>query len=72
MLYLVANSEVPFKQAIISLLFFSGWFVFANCESASSCWGLRPLIGPLVIMFQMFIAVINEVGNVVSPTQILC
>lgn len=30
-LYLVASSEAPFQQAVIAVLFFVAWFVFANC-----------------------------------------
>lgn len=30
--YYIAAAEVPFQQAAISLLFFSAWFLFANCK----------------------------------------
>ena len=60
-LYGAATTEVPFGQTVIVLIFISAWMLFANCGlSIFFCVLDLSLISFLVIVLQMFIAVINE------------
>ena len=63
-LYDAAGAEIPLGQALFALVFVAAWFLFANCEFF--CFLVLVLeFDPLkrhflVIVLQMFIAVINE------------
>jgi voltage-dependent calcium channel len=61
-MYGSATTEIPLGQVVFTLIFVSGWFLFANCE-LSAFWSFFLCLGFmlfLVIVLQMFIAVINE------------
>lgn len=77
-LYDSADAESGLGQTAIVCLFFSAWFFFANC----TCCPYPPLFsffgrltttlnlnGTIVIMLQMFIAVINENFNVAEESK---
>ena len=63
-LYGAATVEIPLGQTVIVLIFISAWFLFANCEFFSWFFilflDLTSLCCFIVIILQMFIAVINE------------
>jgi hypothetical protein len=69
-LYETTLAEIPLGQAIILAIFISSWLLFANCKSSDyddNAEANRP--HTLVIVLQMFIAVINENFNVAEESK---
>lgn len=63
-LYGAAMAEKPLGQTVIALIFIAAWMLFANCEWLSNLQLFIDIcadfVSSLVIVLQMFIAVINE------------
>jgi hypothetical protein len=61
-MYNAAMTEVPLGQTVVVIIFFAGWMLFANCKLTFCCWLVYLLTDHpvIVIVLQMFIAVINE------------
>lgn len=62
LLYNAAIASQPVRQSIVVILFLTGWILFANCTCPNPIEGFsNSFPGTLVvIVMQMFIAVINE------------
>ncbi|KAG2356552.1 Ion transport protein-domain-containing protein, partial [Suillus spraguei] len=58
-LYSAAAAEIPLGQAVIVIVFLCSWLIFANCKSQVL----------MLIVMQMFIAVINENFSVAEETK---
>jgi len=58
-LYGAGMAEIPLGQTVIALIFIAAWMLFANCKYLNVVFGITNQLF-LVIVLQMFIAVINE------------
>lgn len=72
-MYDAADAEISLGQAVIVTVFLSSWFIFANCKSPIVLIRIALLhelaLFSLVIVMQMFIAVIHENFSVAEETK---
>lgn len=70
-LYGTSTAEIRLGQTVIVVLFISAWMLFANCEFFRLCISLEYIVKLhfIVIVLQMFIAVINENFDVAEEAK---
>jgi hypothetical protein len=59
-MYGAAQAEIQLRQTAIVIIFISGWMIFANCKCEAFAIIANQTNEIIVIVLQMFIAVINE------------
>jgi len=59
-MYGAAQAEIQLRQTAIVIIFITGWMVFANCKCEAFAIVANQTNEIIVIVLQMFIAVINE------------
>ena len=69
-LYGAVDAEIPLGQAVIVAVFLSSWLIFAYCKLLAVLARIESLVDvALVIVMQMFIAVINENFSVAEEAK---